>query len=108
MEPPLEILFEDNHCIVVAKPAPLLTERVDRATPGARRAVLHYRCLQRGADISLLELHPETGRMHQIRIQAAARGWPVCGDFLYGAKKPFGPPTELPRERIIALHARSL
>ncbi len=46
--------------------------------------------------------------MHQIRVQAATRGWPVRGDFLYGARLPFGPPAELPRDRIIALHARSL
>ncbi len=46
--------------------------------------------------------------MHQIRVQAATRGWPVRGDVLYGARLPFGPPAELPRDRIIALHARSL
>ena len=46
--------------------------------------------------------------MHQIRVQAATRGWPVRGDFLYGARLPFGPPAELPRDRVIALHARSL
>lgn len=84
------------------------SERVERDTPGARRAVLHYRCLRHNETATLLELHPETGRMHQIRIQTAARGWPVCGDVQYGAKEPFGPPAELPRDRIIALHARSL
>jgi 23S rRNA pseudouridine1911/1915/1917 synthase len=46
--------------------------------------------------------------MHQIRVQAAARGWPVQGDALYGARLPFGPPAELPRDRVIALHGRSL
>jgi 23S rRNA pseudouridine1911/1915/1917 synthase len=46
--------------------------------------------------------------MHQIRVQAAARGWPVRGDVLYGARLPFGPPAEWPRDRVIALHARSL
>ena len=30
------------------------------------------------------------------------------GDVLYGARLPFGPPAELPRDRIIALHGRSL
>jgi 23S rRNA pseudouridine1911/1915/1917 synthase len=46
--------------------------------------------------------------MHQIRVQAAVRGFPIRGDLLYGAKLPFGPAVELPRERSIALHARSL
>ena len=84
------------------------TERVAPEAPGARRAVLHFRRLSASADGALLEVEPETGRMHQIRVQAATRGWPVRGDFSYGARLPFGPPAELPRDRIIALHARSL
>ena len=46
--------------------------------------------------------------MHQIRLQAALRGHPVRGDEHYGAKLAFGPAAQLPRERLIALHARSL
>jgi 23S rRNA pseudouridine1911/1915/1917 synthase len=84
------------------------TERVAQDVPGARRALLRFRRLREGEETALLELEPETGRMHQIRVQAAARGWPVLGDVLYGARLPFGPPAELPRDRIIALHARSL
>jgi 23S rRNA pseudouridine1911/1915/1917 synthase len=85
------------------------SERVSADVPGARRAVLRYRRLEAGADGALLEIEPETGRMHQIRVQAAVRGWPVRGDFLYGARLPFGPgPADLPRDRVIALHARSL
>jgi 23S rRNA pseudouridine1911/1915/1917 synthase len=84
------------------------TERVTAETPKARRALLRYRRLSITADGALLEIEPETGRMHQIRVQAATRGWPVRGDILYGAKLPFGPSAELSRERIIALHTRSL
>jgi 23S rRNA pseudouridine1911/1915/1917 synthase len=85
--------------------------RSERASPesdGARRAVLRYRRLNVISGLTLLEIRPETGRMHQIRVQAAARGWPVLGDQLYGAKQSFGPPSDIPRDRIIALHARSL
>jgi 23S rRNA pseudouridine1911/1915/1917 synthase len=32
----------------------------------------------------------------------------VLGDAAYGSTHPFGPPAELPRDRVIALHARSL
>jgi 23S rRNA pseudouridine1911/1915/1917 synthase len=53
-------------------------------------------------------MRPETGRMHQIRAQTAWRGWPVLGDVQYGSTRPFGPSAELPRDRVIALHARSL
>jgi 23S rRNA pseudouridine1911/1915/1917 synthase len=83
-------------------------EGVPPNTPGARQAVLEYRRMQSCAGGNLVEFRPATGRMHQIRLQAALRGWPIRGDLLYGAKLSFGPPADLPRERIIALHARSL
>jgi 23S rRNA pseudouridine1911/1915/1917 synthase len=103
--PPAEGVWED-WLLKVKEEA--RTERVTADTPGARQAVLRYRRLRGSAEGALLELEPQTGRMHQIRVQAAMRGWPVRGDLLYGARLPFGPPAELPRERIIALHARSL
>lgn len=83
-------------------------ERFEASTPGARHARLSYRVVQPVEGGALLEFTPETGRMHQIRAQAAWRGWPIRGDALYGAKTSFGPPAELPRDRIIALHGRSL
>jgi 23S rRNA pseudouridine1911/1915/1917 synthase len=84
------------------------TERVDPETPGARHAILEYRTLRHGPDWTLLELKPQTGRMHQLRLQTALRSWPILGDVLYGSKRDFGPSATLPRDRIIALHARSL
>src|SRR5262245_46904900 len=84
------------------------TEPAEPCAPGAKPAVLRYRRLRPCDGGTLLEVRPETGRMHQIRVQAARRGWPVRGDVLYGAMLPFGPPAELPRDRAVALHARSL
>jgi 23S rRNA pseudouridine1911/1915/1917 synthase len=84
------------------------TELAASEKPGARRAVLRFRRLSGPVEGAWLEIEPETGRMHQIRVQAATRGWPVRGDVLYGARLPFGPPAELPRDRVVALHARSL
>jgi 23S rRNA pseudouridine1911/1915/1917 synthase len=84
------------------------TERVSADTPGARHAVLTYRRLGHASDTSLLEITPRTGRMHQIRVQAASRSWPIQGDVLYGATRLFGPDVEMPRDRAIALHARHL
>jgi 23S rRNA pseudouridine1911/1915/1917 synthase len=84
------------------------SEKVSEGSEGARHAVLHYRCLQSCAGGTLVEFRPETGRMHQIRVQAAVHGHPIRGDVLYGSQLPFGPPVELPRERRIALHGRSL
>jgi len=37
---------------------------------------------------SLLEVLPETGRTHQIRVHAAALGFPIVCDTLYGSSKP--------------------
>lgn len=84
------------------------TEVVKADAEGAKCAVLDYRVIQPVPQGTLLELRPKTGRMHQLRVQAATRGHPILGDETYGATIPFGPPAELPRDRVIALHARSL
>ncbi len=76
--------------------------------PEGRRAVLRYRTLAHAAWGAWLEIELETGRMHQVRVQAAARGHPVLGDAQYGSSIPFGPQHEDTRLRAIALHARSL
>jgi 23S rRNA pseudouridine1911/1915/1917 synthase len=88
-------------------------EVVPAGTPAAQQAVLHYRALgavalDLGRHGAWLEIELETGRMHQVRIQAASRSHPVLGDALYGATTSFGPQTVDPRERAIALHAHSL
>lgn len=83
-------------------------ELVDRKHPEARLAILQFRVMQRFETATWLEIELGTGRMHQIRLQTAARGFPVVGDRQYGANTDFGPLTEDLRERWIALHARSL
>lgn len=83
-------------------------ERAEANTDGAKLAVMRYRVLQRMDHGSLLQFEPQTGRMHQIRIQSALHGHPLFGDELYGSTRSFGPAVELPRDRLIALHARSL
>src|SRR5262249_37266290 len=37
---------------------------------------------------ALWELHPKTGRPHQLRVHLAQHGFPILGDVLYGAKQP--------------------
>ena len=75
---------------------------------GAKEAITQFRVLRRNADSTLLELAPQTGRMHQLRVQAAAQDIPCSAMLLYGSTRAFGPAAELPRDRVIALHARRL
>ncbi len=54
---------------------------------GGRVARTRYRVLEALGDYSLLEVHPETGRTHQIRVHLAWLGMPVAGDRVYGRER---------------------
>jgi 23S rRNA pseudouridine1911/1915/1917 synthase len=51
-----------------------------------REARTQYRVIKYVGNYSLLEIKPETGRTHQIRVHLAAIGFPVVGDATYGLK----------------------
>jgi 23S rRNA pseudouridine1911/1915/1917 synthase len=53
-----------------------------------REAVSEYRTLESFPEHTLLEVHPLTGRTHQIRVHMAFLGCPITGDTVYGKKKP--------------------
>lgn len=75
-------------------------EVVEPGTPGARQALLHFQQRAVHGNLTWLELRPQTGRTHQLRVQLAHHGYPIYGDSKYGSIHTFG--------EAIALHARSL
>lgn len=52
--------------------------------PTGQPAVTEWRVLGRGPDLTWLELHPRTGRTHQVRVHCASLGTPILGDGRYG------------------------
>lgn len=54
-------------------------------TADGKRSVTHYETLEAFRAATLLEIHLETGRTHQIRVHMAAQRHPCVGDPLYGA-----------------------
>jgi len=54
-------------------------------TADGKHAVTHYDTLEAMRSATLLEIHLETGRTHQIRVHMAAQRHPCAGDLLYGA-----------------------
>lgn len=76
-----------------------LVSIVGNDQPG-QDCALNFVRLQRRGGLSLLDIQLLTGRSHQIRVQLAARDWPILGDRKYGSSKGV--------DQFIALHAASL
>lgn len=69
---------------------------------GAKPAETRYRTVARSRGVALVECHPQTGRLHQIRVHLAQRGSPVIGDREYGRR------DDRDLGRRIGLHAARL
>ncbi len=61
--------------------------------PAGREARTAYRVLEDRGETALVELRPETGRMHQLRVHLAHLGTPLLGDPLYDASRTPGTPA---------------
>lgn len=85
--------------------APIARSPRDRkrmaVVPGGRPAITRYRVLRSFPDCALVEVSPETGRTHQVRVHLQAIGHPLVGDPLYSRRK-----TPLLRRQF--LHAHTL
>jgi len=83
--PSRQSVWEDD---LVKRPKEARVDIVAAGTPEAKRAVTrvaldHY---DPTLDRTSVWLSPLTGRMHQLRVQAASRGYPIVGDRLYSAE----------------------
>ena len=74
---------------------------VEASHPQARRAELLWQSRACRDGVSLIDVHLKTGRPHQIRIQLSHLGFPIMGDFRYGASREFD-------SRNLALHCYRL
>ena len=77
--------WEENEGIIDApiarKPLPSLLREVRE---DGKESVTEYRVLERFGNFTKLELHPITGRTHQLRVHCAHMGYPILGDPQYG------------------------
>lgn len=80
-----------------------------RKTRGmVRPAQTEYRMISSGDGYSFLELHPKTGRTHQIRVHLAAIEMPIISDQLYTNQQFAGLPLPFPKPVFQLLHAAEL
>lgn len=82
-------------------------EAVSADEPAGKAAVLEIAPVASANGHTLAAIRLETGRMHQIRIQAALRGCPIIGDDLYAelSKCEGDYPYQMPAVDALALHA---
>ncbi len=75
---------------------------------GGKAAVTRYETLARPPSIADLNLFPETGRTHQIRVHLSAHGHPIVGDDLYGGATRWRGVRDPERRRALAAVSRPL
>lgn len=89
-------------------------KRISTKTGKARHAVTRWTVKERFGGLTLLEVYPETGRTHQIRVHLAYVGLPVAGDPVYGKMRGKGGVADLRLRKALevlsrqALHAAVL
>ena len=71
--------------------------------PDGKHSVTHYQVLEAHRFASLLEVHLETGRTHQIRVHMAALRHPCVGDLTYGADPTLSASLGLSRQWLHAV-----
>ncbi len=80
-------------------------ERIVRVTREGKPATTRYRILQRFKEATLLEVHPVSGRTHQIRVHCQYTGHAIVGDTKYAVPKGT---ARISGAKFLCLHAASL
>jgi 23S rRNA pseudouridine1911/1915/1917 synthase len=73
----------------------------DKEVKDSKKAILHYKIIDKSDNYYLLEVQLETGRHHQIRCQLNKIGCPIRGDLKYGYNRSLD-------DGGINLHARKI
>ena len=80
----------------------MIIARPDRK--GAQAARTGWRVLARQDEFGLMQMAPETGRMHQIRVHLMSLGCPILGDALYGEGQATAPRLMLHAAKLDLAH----
>jgi len=72
-------------------------------TADGKPSITHYETIEAFPSASLLEIHLETGRTHQIRVHMAAQRHPCVGDAMYGADPTISARLGLERQWLHAM-----
>ena len=90
-------------------------KRMSLKSRQSRTALTHWKVIARLTHFTHLEVHPKTGRTHQIRVHLSSGGFPILGDTLYrraGIERRTPLPSALSQKieglKHTFLHARSL
>ncbi|PWB82056.1 MAG: RluA family pseudouridine synthase, partial [Candidatus Methylomirabilota bacterium] len=62
-------------------------KRMSTRTKRGRPAITRWRKVEELDGVTLVQLEPQTGRTHQIRVHLSAIGHPVVGDKVYGGRR---------------------
>ncbi len=86
---------------------PNVVEIVSKESGMGKEAILSFARLKEQDRLALLSVHLQTGRTHQIRVQLAAEGYPIWGDYKYGRDQPDGRTMALRSRGLILNHPKS-
>jgi len=94
-----EVEFDEGQIEVPVGRHPRIREKMAVTFKQSKEAKTIYRVIKRSKGVSLLELYPQTGRTHQLRVHLAYLGHPILGDKKYGKTQD---------QCRLALHAKSI